>query len=143
MRGYRQFCPVALGAEVFAERWTPLILRELLLGSHRFSELRRGLPRISRNLLTSVAVVGPRELRSGFSRLDRRQSLRAREFYRVADALPTHGPAGSCVARREGPISPGLRRDSPRLRAGSFFGLVSQLGSAHGGAGTEEEGEER
>jgi DNA-binding HxlR family transcriptional regulator len=52
MQGYRQFCPVALGAEVFAERWTPLILRELLLGSQRFSELRRGLPRISRNLLT-------------------------------------------------------------------------------------------
>jgi DNA-binding HxlR family transcriptional regulator len=52
MQGYRQFCPVALGAEVFAERWTPLILRELLQGSRRFSELRRGLPRISRNLLT-------------------------------------------------------------------------------------------
>jgi DNA-binding HxlR family transcriptional regulator len=52
MQGYGQFCPVALGAEVFAERWTPLILRELLLGSQRFSELRRGLPRISRNLLT-------------------------------------------------------------------------------------------
>jgi DNA-binding HxlR family transcriptional regulator len=51
MQGYSQFCPVALGAEVFAERWTPLILRELLLGSHRFSELLRGLPRISRNLL--------------------------------------------------------------------------------------------
>jgi len=48
---YWQFCPVALGAEIFAERWTPLILRELLLGSHRFSELQRGLPRISRNLL--------------------------------------------------------------------------------------------
>jgi DNA-binding HxlR family transcriptional regulator len=48
---YGQFCPVALGAEIFAERWTPLILRELLLGSHRFSELQRGLPRISRNLL--------------------------------------------------------------------------------------------
>src|SRR6266511_6351133 len=52
LEGYRQFCPVALGAEVFAERWTPLILRELLLGSHRFRQLRRGLPRISRNLLT-------------------------------------------------------------------------------------------
>jgi DNA-binding HxlR family transcriptional regulator len=49
--GYGQFCPVALGAEIFAQRWTPLILRELLLGSHRFSELQRGLPRISRNLL--------------------------------------------------------------------------------------------
>jgi DNA-binding HxlR family transcriptional regulator len=51
MDAYGQFCPVALGAEIFAEKWTPLILRELLLGSHRFSELRKGLPRISRNLL--------------------------------------------------------------------------------------------
>lgn len=48
---YGQFCPVALGAELFAERWTPLILRELLLGSRRFSEVRNGLPRMSRNLL--------------------------------------------------------------------------------------------
>ncbi|HYR93232.1 MAG TPA: helix-turn-helix domain-containing protein, partial [Methylomirabilota bacterium] len=46
------FCPVSRGAEIFAERWTPLILRELLNGSHRFSELQLGLPRISRNLLT-------------------------------------------------------------------------------------------
>jgi DNA-binding HxlR family transcriptional regulator len=51
MRSYGQFCPVALGAEVFAERWTPLILRELLAGCHRFSELQRGLPRIPRALL--------------------------------------------------------------------------------------------
>jgi DNA-binding HxlR family transcriptional regulator len=43
---------VSRGAEIFAERWTPLILRELLNGSHRFSELQLGLPRISRNLLT-------------------------------------------------------------------------------------------
>jgi DNA-binding HxlR family transcriptional regulator len=50
MRGYGQFCPVALGAEVLAERWTPLILRELLAGSHRFSEPQRGLPRIPRAL---------------------------------------------------------------------------------------------
>ena len=51
MSGYGQFCPVALGAEVLATRWTPLIVRELLHGSIRFSELQRGLPRISRNLL--------------------------------------------------------------------------------------------
>ena len=49
---YGQFCPVSRGAEVFAERWTPLILRELLNGSERFSELQLGLPRVSRNLLT-------------------------------------------------------------------------------------------
>ena len=49
---YGQFCPVALGAEVLAERWTPLIVRELLSGSYRFSDLQRGLPGVSRNLLT-------------------------------------------------------------------------------------------
>jgi DNA-binding HxlR family transcriptional regulator len=44
MRGYGQFCPVALGAEVFAERWTPLILRELLAGSHRSASCSEGCP---------------------------------------------------------------------------------------------------
>lgn len=51
-QGYGQFCPVAKGAEIFAERWTPLVLRELLCGSHRFNELRKGLPRMSPSLLT-------------------------------------------------------------------------------------------
>jgi DNA-binding HxlR family transcriptional regulator len=52
MGGYGQFCPVARGAEVFAERWTPLIIRELLRGPAHFNQLRRGLPRISRSLLS-------------------------------------------------------------------------------------------
>jgi DNA-binding HxlR family transcriptional regulator len=51
MRGYGQFCPIAMAAEIFAERWTPVILRELLYGSHRFNELRRGMPLISQSLL--------------------------------------------------------------------------------------------
>jgi DNA-binding HxlR family transcriptional regulator len=51
MHGYRQFCPVAQAAEVFAERWTPLVLRELFCGSHRFNDLLRGVPRMSRTLL--------------------------------------------------------------------------------------------
>lgn len=51
MRSYQQFCPVAKASEIFAERWTPLILRELLMGSHRFSELEWGLPGIPRSLL--------------------------------------------------------------------------------------------
>lgn len=49
---YGQFCPVAKAAEIFAERWTPLILREIVCGSHRFNELENGLPNISRSLLT-------------------------------------------------------------------------------------------
>ena len=52
MRGYHQFCPVARGAEIFAERWTPLIIRELSTGSCTFSDLIHGIPRIPRSLLS-------------------------------------------------------------------------------------------
>jgi DNA-binding HxlR family transcriptional regulator len=51
-RGYGQFCPLAMAAEVFAERWTPLVLRELLYGHTRFNELRRGVPLMSPSLLS-------------------------------------------------------------------------------------------
>jgi DNA-binding HxlR family transcriptional regulator len=50
--GYGQFCPVAKASEVFAERWTPLILREMLMGSSRFSHIHRGVPLMSRSLLS-------------------------------------------------------------------------------------------
>jgi DNA-binding HxlR family transcriptional regulator len=50
---YEQYCPVARASEIVADRWTPLILRELILGSHRFSDIERGLPGISRSLLVS------------------------------------------------------------------------------------------
>lgn len=51
MKDYAQYCPVALGSSVLAERWTPLIVRELVLGGRRFNEIDRGLPGISRSLL--------------------------------------------------------------------------------------------
>ena len=50
--GYGQFCPVAMASEVICARWTPLILRELLCGSTRFNDLRRGVPRMSPTLLS-------------------------------------------------------------------------------------------
>ncbi len=49
---YGQFCPVAKASELLAERWMLLIIRELMLGSHRYSELQRGLSRISPSLLS-------------------------------------------------------------------------------------------
>ena len=52
VEGYGQFCPVAMAAEVVCARWTPLILRELLSGSTRFNDLRRGVPRMSPTLLS-------------------------------------------------------------------------------------------
>jgi DNA-binding HxlR family transcriptional regulator len=51
-RGYGQFCPIAMATEVLGRRWTLLILRELLCGSTRFNDIRRGVPRISPALLT-------------------------------------------------------------------------------------------
>ena len=50
--GYGQFCPIAKAMEVLGEKWTLLIVRELLLGGHRFNELQRGLTHISPTLLT-------------------------------------------------------------------------------------------
>jgi DNA-binding HxlR family transcriptional regulator len=52
MKSYGQFCPVAKAAEVFCERWTPLILRDLSSGHSRFSELQRGIPLASPTLLS-------------------------------------------------------------------------------------------
>ena len=53
MQKYKQYCPVARASEILADRWTPLIVRELIAGSHRFNQIERGLPGISRSLLAS------------------------------------------------------------------------------------------
>jgi len=50
---YNQFCPVAKAAEIFATRWTPLIMRELMADIHSFNDLRRGIPLISRAVLVA------------------------------------------------------------------------------------------
>ena len=52
MKSYGQFCPVAKAAELFCERWTPLIVRDLAAGASRFSELQRGVPLMSPALLS-------------------------------------------------------------------------------------------
>jgi DNA-binding HxlR family transcriptional regulator len=94
---YGQFCPVALGAEVFAERWTPLIVRELLYGPKRFNDLHRGIPRISRNLLVqrldSLAHAGiiVRMTADKGRGYIYRLSESGQELGRVIDALGTWG----------------------------------------------------
>jgi DNA-binding HxlR family transcriptional regulator len=52
MAGYGQFCPIAAAAEVLTERWTPLVIRELVYGSRRFNDIQRGVPLMSSSLLT-------------------------------------------------------------------------------------------
>jgi DNA-binding HxlR family transcriptional regulator len=70
---YGQFCTVARGAEVLGELWTPLVVRELLCGSHRFNDIHRGVPRMSATLLTArlrkleaLGVLERRRVKSGW-----------------------------------------------------------------------------
>jgi DNA-binding HxlR family transcriptional regulator len=72
MSSYGQFCPIAKAAQILAERWTPLVLRELICGSSRFNDLRRGVPLMSSSLLSQrlrflerEGVVARRPARSG------------------------------------------------------------------------------
>ena len=52
MEGYGDFCPLARAAEIYATRWTPLIIRNLEMGCSTFTEIRDGLPGISRTVLS-------------------------------------------------------------------------------------------
>lgn len=95
MHGYGQFCPVAVACEVFAERWTPLIVRELFAGSRRFSEIRRGMPLISRALLTQrlrhledAGVIESRPVGRG---REYRLSQAGAEFHGIIEGLGAWG----------------------------------------------------
>ena len=49
---YGLFCPIAKASEIIVERWTPLVIAELLEGSTRFNDIRRGVPLMSQTLLS-------------------------------------------------------------------------------------------
>ena len=51
MTSRRDYCPIAVGVDVLGDRWTPLIIRELMVGARGFNEIHRGIPRVSRTLL--------------------------------------------------------------------------------------------
>jgi len=92
---YGQFCPVAMGAEIFAERWTPLILRELLHGELGFNDIHRGVPRISKNLLAQRLE----SLRgSGLVEQFRREGER-KHVYRLTAAGCALGPVVEALGR--------------------------------------------
>jgi DNA-binding HxlR family transcriptional regulator len=97
MKGYGQFCPVAVAAEIFAGRWTPLILRELFSGSRRFSEIRSGMPLISRTLLSQrlreledADVIESSPLAAGRGR-EYRLTKAGEEFREVVERLGAWG----------------------------------------------------
>jgi DNA-binding HxlR family transcriptional regulator len=97
MKSYGQFCPVAVACEIFAERWTPLILRELLTGSRRFNEIRSGVPLISRTLLAQrlhhleeAGVIESAPLHAGRGR-EYQLTKAGKEFREVVERLGEWG----------------------------------------------------
>ena len=97
MHLYGQYCPVARAAEILADRWTVLIVRELLAEVSHFNELERGLPRISRTLLAErlrrleQAGVVERRVASRGKRTEYRLTRAGRELQRVIDDLGEWG----------------------------------------------------
>jgi DNA-binding HxlR family transcriptional regulator len=51
MSSYADYCPIAVGVDVLGDRWTPLVIRELMVGAVGFNEIHRGIPKISRSML--------------------------------------------------------------------------------------------
>lgn len=103
MRSYGQFCPVAQALEVVGERWTLLVMRELLSGSRRFNEIHRGVPLMSPTLLSrrlshlERAGLVVRAAGAG-GRQEYRVSEAGRELWPVIEQL---GVWGQRWARRE------------------------------------------
>jgi len=114
MKGYGQFCPVAVACEIFAERWTPLILRELFTGSRRFNEIRSGMPLISRTLLAQrlhqledAGVIESAPLTAGRGR-EYRLTKAGNEFREVVERLGEWGQRHAAQQFAPGNLDPML-----------------------------------
>src|SRR5215467_12507594 len=86
MTRYADYCPIAVGVEVLGDRWTPLVIRELMVGAGGFNEIHRGIPRVSRTLLAQ-------RLRQ----LERRGLVRREPSARGRPGHYTLTPAGESV----------------------------------------------
>ena len=97
MRRYNQYCPIVRASEIMAERWMPVIMRNILLGCSTFTQIERGAPGIPKSLLTQRL----RELER-FGIITRRENPAGRgwiyepteagkDFYDVCEALGTWG----------------------------------------------------
>lgn len=95
MAGYGQFCAVARAHEALGGRWTLLVVRELLCGSRRFNDIRRGIPRISRTMLSerlhALAHLGAVERCDGAHGPEYALTEAGREVAALVGALATWG----------------------------------------------------
>ncbi len=95
---YSQFCPVAMAAEILCTRWTIVLLRELVAGSTRFNELRRGVPRMSPALLSkrlkdleTAGIVSRTPLPGDSDLCEYRLTAAGQELRRVVEAVGEWG----------------------------------------------------
>src|SRR5215470_12259334 len=95
MTGYGQFCSIARAHEVLGGRWTLLIVREILCGSRRFNDIRRGIPRVSRTILSerlqALTFVGAIARTDGLHGPEYELTEAGQELATVVGALGTWG----------------------------------------------------
>ena len=114
MRSYAQYCPIAKASEILGDRWTLLIVREMLGGASGFNELQRGLPGISRSVLTdrlrSLERAEIIERRTGPKgrTLDYRLTLAGRDLEAVVQAMGEWGVTWSFTDPRPEELNPDL-----------------------------------
>lgn len=96
--GYKQFCPVAMASEILCNRWTMVLLRELVAGSTRFNDLRRGVPRMSPALLsqrlkelTAAGIIEMRDLPGEANRTEYHLTEAGRDLKAVVEAVGIWG----------------------------------------------------
>lgn len=94
MRSYGQYCPIARTSELLAERWTPILIRNLLAGCRTFGELLQGAPGISKallaqrlDLLERHGIVTKQRVASGSGRVFYELTEKGRELKAVTDAM--------------------------------------------------------
>jgi DNA-binding HxlR family transcriptional regulator len=105
MAGYGQFCAIARAQELLGGRWTMLVVREILCGSRRFNDIRRGIPRISRTVLSErlseLSLAGAISKRDGAHGPEYELTEAGRELFDIIKAqaiwgqrwLPRHAHA--------------------------------------------------
>lgn len=113
MKGYGQFCPVAQALEIVGERWTLLVVRELLSGSRRFGEIQRGVPLMSPTLLsqrlTRLERAGiVRKVATGRGRGAYEVTEAGRELWPVVECLGVWGQRWARQEVRPEHLDPGL-----------------------------------
>ena len=110
---YGQFCPVALAAEVLAERWTPLVVRELLGGARRFADIHRGVPQMSPTMLSrrlrelEQAEVLVRRLTRG-RKIEYHLTEAGRALFPIIMDFAVWGQRFARMRIRPGEVDPGL-----------------------------------